>query len=87
MDSNTNSIPGFSSLGDLEIAVLEFVWRTPEVSVKQLHAELGVERGLALNTIQSTLDWLFRKQLLDLEKSAMPFITAPDYRERNCSQD
>ncbi|PLW82515.1 hypothetical protein CWI75_12250 [Kineobactrum sediminis] len=73
MDLNTNSTPGLSSLGDLEIAVLEFVWRTPEASVKQVHAELGVERGLALNTIQSTLDRLFRKQLLNREKISYAF--------------
>jgi predicted transcriptional regulator len=73
MDSNTNSISGLSPLGDLEIAVLEFVWRTREASVKQVHAELGVARGLALNTIQSTLDRLFRKQLLDREKISYAF--------------
>jgi predicted transcriptional regulator len=73
MDSNTNSVSGLSSLGNLEIAVLEFVWQTPEVTVKQVHAELGVERGLALNTVQSTLDRLFRKQLLEREKVSYAF--------------
>jgi len=73
MNSNTSSTSGLSSLGDLEIAVLEFVWREPGVSVKQAHAELGMERGVSLNTIQSTLDRLFRKQLLDREKISHAF--------------
>lgn len=55
-------------LGDLELAVLEFIWSQPDVSPKQVHARLGTHRGISLNTVQSTLERLFRKQLLARNK-------------------
>lgn len=56
------------SLGELELAVLEHVWKAGEVTAKEAHAELGVSRGISLNTVQSTLERLARKDLLDRSK-------------------
>jgi predicted transcriptional regulator len=56
------------SLGELELAVLEHVWQAGEVTAKDAHAELGVSRGISLNTVQSTLERLARKALLDRSK-------------------
>lgn len=56
------------SLGELELAVLEYVWRSGEATAKEAHAELGVARGISLNTVQSTLERLARKALLDRSK-------------------
>lgn len=56
-------------LGDLEIAVLEHVWKTPEVSAKETHAVIGAARGISVNTVQSTLERLYRKQLLTRTKA------------------
>lgn len=60
-------------LGDLEIAVMEELWRTGNLSAKDVHERIGVSRGISLNTIQSTLDRLFRKHLLKREKQSHAF--------------
>lgn len=56
------------SLGELELAALEHVWTAGEVTAKEAHSELGVSRGISLNTVQSTLERLARKCLLDRSK-------------------
>lgn len=38
------------------------------MSPKQVHAEIGSERGISVNTVQSTLERLYRKKLLSREK-------------------
>ena len=55
-------------LGDLEVAVLDQVWATPGMTVKTVHERIGVSRGISLNTVQSALDRLYRKGLLDRRK-------------------
>lgn len=61
------------ALGDLEVAVLEVVWETTECSAKEAHARIGKLRGISLNTVQSTLERLYRKQLLSRRKQAHAF--------------
>jgi predicted transcriptional regulator len=56
------------ALGDLELAVLEDVWGAGDVDAKDVHARVGAARGISLNTVQSTLERLFRKGLLSREK-------------------
>lgn len=58
------------SLGELELAVLEYVWKARVVTAKEAHAELGVSRGISLNTVQSTLERLARKDLLERSKQS-----------------
>lgn len=60
-------------LGELEIAVLEHVWESGETSVKDAHGALGKPRGISLNTVQSTLERLHRKQLLTRRKASHAF--------------
>lgn len=57
------------NLGHLEIAVLEHLWEVGEASAKETHASLGTERGISVNTVQSTLERLYRKALLSRSKS------------------
>jgi predicted transcriptional regulator len=52
------------SLGDLEIAVLEDVWQHEVADAKAVHARVGVRRSITVNTVQSTLERLYRKGLL-----------------------
>jgi len=63
-------------LGDLEIAVMESVWSLGEADVKRVHAEIGVTRGVTSNTIQSTLERLYRKKLLARRKVSHSFLYA-----------
>lgn len=51
-------------LGELEKQVLQYLWSVSSADAKQVHADLAKKRGGSLNTIQSTLDRLFKKGLL-----------------------
>jgi len=51
-------------LGQLELAVLNYLWAHETCCVKSLHAAIGIQRGISLNTVQSTLERLFKKKLL-----------------------
>ena len=55
-------------LGDLEIAVLEDIWRFGASDAKTVYARVGRSRSITLNTVQSTLERLFRKRILQREK-------------------
>jgi predicted transcriptional regulator len=55
-------------LGQLELAVLDYLWSNGECDVKSLHVAIGKARGILANTIQSTLERLFKKNLLSRTK-------------------
>lgn len=61
-------------LGDLEKLVLKYFWSVPQADAKQVHAHFSEQRGGSLNTIQSTLDRLFKKNLLKREKRGHAFV-------------
>jgi len=42
-----------------------------------MHGEIGVRRGISLNTVQSTLERLFRKGLLRREKVSHAYLYTP----------
>lgn len=69
-----NDMIDTSNLGALEIAVLEHIWLVGETDVKAAHAEIGVERGITLNTVQSTLKRLYEKDLLTRKKESHAYI-------------
>ena len=60
-------------LGELEKLVLKYFWRFDAADVKQVHLYFKQERGGSLNTIQSTLDRLFKKGLLNRDKVGHAF--------------
>lgn len=64
-------------LGELETAVLEHLWEQGVSDAKEVHECLGGLRGITLNTIQSTLERLHRKQLLIREKVSHAYRYAP----------
>lgn len=55
-------------LGELETAVMNYLWSGGEGEAKTVHAALGKRRGITLNTIQSTLKRLYEKGLLTRDK-------------------
>lgn len=61
------------NLGQLEKLVLKFFWQTSVADAKQVHAYFEKSRGGTLNTIQSTLDRLFKKGLLKRDKEGHAF--------------
>lgn len=60
--------PLVPALGDLERAVLEYLWREGEADVPTTHAELGPTRGIRPNTVGSALERLYRKRLVERRK-------------------
>jgi predicted transcriptional regulator len=64
-------------LGELESAVLEHLWVEGPSDVKEVHRQLGDPRGITLNTVQSTLERLHRKELLLREKVSHAYRYAP----------
>lgn len=65
------------NLGELEMAVLEHLWVTKPRSAKDVYQSIGTQRGISLNTIQSTLDRLFKKKILNREKVSHAYIYSP----------
>lgn len=61
-------------LGDLEKTVLRYFWEIDAADAKQVHAHFEKIRGGSLNTIQATLDRLFKKGLLHRSKQSHAFI-------------
>lgn len=61
-------------LGDLEMAALEYVWKVGSVDAKQVHKAFETTRGVSLNTIQSTLERLYKKSLLCREKISHAYV-------------
>ena len=66
-----------SSLGKLERATLEEVWRQKEVNVRQVST--AFEDRVAYTTVMTTLDRLFKKGLLDRRKSGKAFLYTARY--------
>ncbi len=61
-------------LGELEIAVLEHLWSRGEFDAKGVYSALGKTRGISHNTIQSTLERLFKKKLLARQKISHAYV-------------
>lgn len=64
-------------LGELETSVLEHLWARGDGDAKSVHAALGPQRGITLNTIQSTLKRLFEKRLLQRDKVSHAHVYRP----------
>lgn len=60
-------------LGNLEKMVLQYLWDNGSADAKQVHRYFEKLRGGSLNTIQSTLDRLFKKGVLVREKQGHAF--------------
>jgi predicted transcriptional regulator len=61
-------------LGELEIAVLEHLWSSGPADAKSVHRKVGTSRGISANTVQSTLDRLFKKELLERKKVSHAYV-------------
>jgi predicted transcriptional regulator len=62
-------------LGPLEVEVMEVLWNGGERSVRDVAEQL--DRKLAYTTVMTTLDRLFKKGLLDRQKSERAFLYTP----------
>jgi predicted transcriptional regulator len=73
------TMPSLARLGELETAVLEHLWTKGPADVKAVHQTLGARRGITLNTVQSTMERLFRKNLLAREKVSHAYVYSPSH--------
>lgn len=64
-------------LGDLEQAVLAHLWEHGASDVKAVHRAVGARRDITSNTVQSTMERLYRKRLLSREKVSHAFVYTP----------
>jgi predicted transcriptional regulator len=62
-------------LGPLEMRVMAVLWSAGQSSVRDVVEKL--ERKLAYTTVMTTLDRLFKKGLLDRQKSERAFLYLP----------
>src|ERR671918_1158706 len=74
------ALPRRRHLGELELAVLEYLWSTGLAHAKAVHSAIGTRRGITLNTVQSTLERLYHKELLSREKVSHAYIYTPQVR-------
>ena len=64
-------------LGELETAVMAHLWSQGEGDAKAVHSALGKQRGITLNTVQSTLKRLYEKGLLARDKVSHAHVYSP----------
>lgn len=72
--SQSNTLP---QLGELELAILRLLWETPGQEAKAVLQRLPQGERLSLNTVQSTLERLHRKQLLHRQKQGRAYLYQP----------
>ncbi|MEZ5489537.1 MAG: BlaI/MecI/CopY family transcriptional regulator [Gammaproteobacteria bacterium] len=78
MDKNRHSHNALSStLGELELLLMEHIWATPGVDARSLLEKMTVERRMSLSTVQSTLERLVKKNYLSREKQGHAFRYYP----------
>ena len=63
------------ALGKLERAVLNEAWQRNEVSVRDIYLAFG--ENIAYTTLMTTLDRLFKKNILTRRKDGRAFLYAP----------
>jgi predicted transcriptional regulator len=77
------------ALGKLEREVLNEIWRREEVSVRDVYLAFG--ESVAYTTLMTTLDRLFKKQLLTRRKDGRAFVylpaVSPDEFEQGIRED
>ena len=64
-------------LGDLQLAIMQVLWRSGEATVGEVHAALQEERGLALTTISTMLVKLEHKGVVAHRADGRRFIYYP----------
>lgn len=64
--SSSNVLP--NTLGELELGVLEALWACPHLDAKSISERIPRLRRTSLSTVQSALERLYRKGLVDRNK-------------------
>ena len=70
-------LPNPPILGNLEKAVLNDLWMNMSGDANAVHQRVGVIREISLHTVQSTLERLYRKTMLERKKIRHSFVYSP----------
>ena len=62
------------TLGELELSVMDGIWRSTGMDARQILERISAHHPSSLSTIQSTLERLVRKGMLDRVKQGHAFI-------------
>jgi predicted transcriptional regulator len=65
--SSSNVLP--NTLGELELGVMEALWQQPHLDAKVVCSRIPLIRQPSLSTVQSTLERLYKKRLVDRIKN------------------
>ena len=74
MATESKSIP---QLGELELQILEHLWKVSEADVQETHSELGAPRKISVNTVGSALERLYKKKLVLRDKVSHAYRYRP----------
>ena len=66
-----------TGLTPLELEIMKVLWRQGPSTVQSVQDELGSERSLAYNTVQTMLNVLLRKGKVRRERQERAFVYAP----------
>jgi predicted transcriptional regulator len=69
--------PSVPVLGELERHIMSRLWDDGPADVKALHRTVGRRRSITLNTVQSAVERLYRKGLLEREKVSHAYLYSP----------
>lgn len=73
-------------LGELELALLEFLWDGGEANVKDAHRSVGIPREITHNTVQSAMKRLWEKDLLHRTKQGHAYVYSPRVTRRELTE-
>ncbi len=75
-----------TNLGELELALLQYLWDQGPHEVKTAHRAVGVPREITRNTVQSTMKRLWEKGLLDREKQGHAYVYSAQMTRRDLTE-
>ncbi len=75
--ANEKLHPAAGPLGDLQLQVMEVVWRRGDATVADIHRELLTERPIAYTTVLTTLQALERRGMVTHETVGKAYLYAP----------
>jgi len=79
--SSSNVLP--NTLGELELVVLEALWQQPHLDAKAVCARIPATRQPSLSTVQSALERLYRKELVERVKSGHAYTYSASVSRSN----
>lgn len=75
-----------TNLGELELAILQYLWDQGPHKVKAAYRAVGVPREITLNTVQSTMKRLWEKGLLVREKQGHAYVYSAQMTRRDLTE-